>query len=79
MKRMRDAAGVYAILKEIDPDTKISKNFIRRCIICEICPVLKIGRRRLVDADQLIEHICNGDGLPDPDVPQAGSIRRVAV
>lgn len=75
MPRMRIASGVLAIIKETDPDTDITLHFIRQIIKSGKIPVVKVGRKVLVDADKIIELIASGDY--EIEEPVAQGIRRV--
>lgn len=58
--KMRTCAEAYAELKRRDPETMISKNMIYRAIRQEVVPILKSGRRCLVDVDRLEQFFENG-------------------
>ena len=55
--RMRTVDEAYALLKELDPETSVSKNFIRRLALMGKIPVLNIGRRRLINFDLMLEYL----------------------
>ncbi|WP_143826229.1 helix-turn-helix domain-containing protein [Scatolibacter rhodanostii] len=78
MKRMRIAPGVLAIIKETDPDTKITLHFIRRLIKSGNVPVVRVGRKVLVDADMLIDYITSGNTVEEIE-PVVQGIRKVKV
>ena len=66
MPRMRTAAKVHEIIMEQDPAT-------------EAVPVTHVGRKKLVDADQVIAYIAAGNQRPSTTEPFPcfGQIRRV--
>ena len=72
MPRMRTLDGVMAIIREQDPDSSISKYLVRRVICCGLVPVLQIGRRKLVDADKVIEFLSSGVDLNDLQPTESG-------
>lgn len=77
LPRMRTAAGVLQVIRQEDPGTEVTLYFIRCIIKSGILPVTEIGRKKLVDADKVIQYIRDGNGLPDkPEEPVYG-IRRV--
>lgn len=55
--RMRTLSEVYAYIREADPDTAISANYVRRLIISGKIPRMKCGKKYLIDIDLLIEHL----------------------
>lgn len=79
MKRMRTAAGVLQIIQKEDPGSGITMNLIRTTIHSGAVPVVAVGRRKLVDADELIEYLTTGTRDEKTDVIQFGKIRRVGV
>lgn len=87
MPRMRTAAKVLEIIKEEDPGTEVSLKYIRYLIKSGTVPSVTVGRKKLVDADLLIQHIATGQtqAMParPPDVgqviPITGRVRQVAI
>lgn len=78
--RMRTAAGVLAIIKGQDPDTEVTLHYIRQLIATGKIPVTPVGRKKLVDADAVMEYIAAGQILPDVETAEVtGQIRPVAV
>ena len=79
MPRMRTAAGAFAIIKEQDPSSEVTLHFIRSLIAPEAVPVTHVGRKKLVDADQVIAYIAAGNQRPSTTEPFPcfGQIRRV--
>ncbi len=60
MPRMRTAAKVLEIIKEEDPGTEVSLKYIRYLIKSGAVPSVTVGRKKLVDADLVIQHIAAG-------------------
>lgn len=78
--RMRTAAGVLDIIKEQDPDTEVTLHYIRNLIKTGKVPVTPVGRKKLVDADAVMEYIAAGESTSVAKaVEQSGQIRRVPV
>lgn len=73
--RMRMATGVLAEIKEQDPDTQITLHYIRGIIKSEKVPVVKVGCKKLVDVDKVLEYLERGDNAEQ--VTDAGGIRPV--
>jgi hypothetical protein len=69
---MRTLDGVMAIIREEDPDSSVSRYLVRRVICCGLVPVLQIGRRKLVDADKVIEFLASGVDLNELRMPESG-------
>lgn len=57
--RLRTAEQAYNELLAMDPDTAITKYYIRTLLASGTLPVTKIGRKTLVNMDTLIEHLSN--------------------
>ena len=82
MPRMRTAAKVYEIILEQDPGSEVTLHFIRHLIATGAVPVTHVGRKKLVDADQVISYIAAGNQKPPSDTsavtfPGYGQLRRV--
>lgn len=77
MKRMRTAAGVLDIIKQEDPGSEITLHFVRQAILSGAVPVVEVGRRKLVDADALIERMTTGKTAEEHGIIDLGRIRRV--
>ena len=59
LPRMRNAEGVLKELKALDPDTKITLNFIRGLIRSGEIPVVQAGCQRLVNVDLVFDYLAN--------------------
>lgn len=80
MPRMRTAAGVLEIIKAEDPGTEVTLHYIRRLVCTGKVPVTPVGRKKLVDADAVMEYIAAGEPpTATQAMEQPGQIRRVPV
>lgn len=57
LKKLRTIEQAYAALKEMDPDTAISKWFIREAILNGEIPFVQVHSKRLIDLGDLISYI----------------------
>ena len=57
LPRMRTMAEAYQYIKEMDPETAITANYVRCLIVSGAIPRMKCGKKYLVDVDLLIEHL----------------------
>lgn len=77
MPRMRTAGKVLDLIKEQDPGTEVTLHYLRHLINTGKIPVTPVGRKKLVDADAVMEYIAAGQAPPIIEV--TGQIRRVPV
>lgn len=76
--RMRTAEKVLEIIKAEDPSTDVTLYHLRRMIRAGAVPVVACGRKKLVNADAVIELLASGYELPETvEPPPMGRIRRV--
>lgn len=54
MRKLRTIDAAYAELKQMDPDTAISKNYIRQCVRSGKLPCLHVESKRLIDLGDLM-------------------------
>lgn len=80
MLRMRTAAKAHELILQEDPDTEITLSYIRRLIATEAVPVIHVGRKKLVDVDQLLAYLAAGNkpSTTEP-TPGYGHLRRVEI
>lgn len=77
--RMRTRDKAIALLREIDPDTSMTRNAIDQLIRAGKLPTVKIGNKVLLNFDYLLELIAAGiDTDPEPS-EQTGGIRRIGI
>lgn len=62
--RMRTAEKVLEIIKAEDPSTDVTLYHLRRMIRAGAVPVVACGRKKLVNADAIIELLAGGYELP---------------
>ena len=55
--RMRTATGALEIIRQMDPGTAVTLRYIRRLIATETVPHVDVGRKKLVNVDQLIKFL----------------------
>lgn len=80
LPRMRTASGVLEIIREQDPGTEVTLHFIRQLIVAGSIPVTPVGRKKLVDADAVLEYLAAGQTQPtDAETNLGGHIRQVPV
>lgn len=70
---MRFPAQVLEELRKDDPNTPVTLNYIRSLAASGRVPVVKVGRRRLINYDAMLEYLAN----PTEEQPQHGVIRRI--
>lgn len=76
MPRMRTIAESARMLKEDDPGTAITYNAIRSKVLTGEIPHVSVGRKRLVDYDQMLEVLKNPPVQSNAQM-EYGVIRRV--
>lgn len=59
--RMRTAEGALAIIKEEDPGTAVTLRYIRRLIAAGTIPHIPVGRKKLVNVDELLAYLEGGN------------------
>lgn len=64
MPRMRTAEKVLAEIREADPETEVTLNYIRALIKAEAVPVVYCGRKKLVNVEAIMELLASGYVLP---------------
>jgi len=72
--------GTIDMLREIDPDTKITYHRLREWILNGTVPHVLVGTKRLINVDKLIHMLESGHPMqpeqPDLDYPR-NRIRRI--
>ena len=57
LPRMRDAKGVLAEIRTIDPETPITIHFVRGLIKSGEIPVVEAGNRKFVNVDTVLDFL----------------------
>lgn len=57
MSRIRTLAETYQYIKEMDKDTAITQNALRRMVVSGQIPCVKAGKKYLIDLDVLFEYL----------------------
>ena len=57
LPRMRTLTEAYGCIKEADPETAFTANYVRCLIVSGAIPRMKCGKKYLVDVDLLIEYL----------------------
>lgn len=65
LARWRTIDNAYADLKETDPDTCISKNYLRRLVKCDFIKNRKNGKRIYVELNDMYEILKNPPEIPN--------------
>lgn len=60
LPRMRTAAGVLVEIKSEDPNTEVTLHYIRQLIHTNQIPVVPVGRKKLVNVDDIVSHLTEG-------------------
>ena len=59
---IRTIEKAYEELKARDPDTGLTKNFVRTIVTNGVVPSLMVGNKRLVDVDVLEDYVATYTG-----------------
>lgn len=81
MPRMRTAAKAHELILEQDPQSEVTLYYIRQLIATGAIPVVHVGRKKLIDVDQLLTYLAAGTVRPSTTdrVPGYGTLRRIEV
>lgn len=55
--KLRTIQQIHATIKELDPDSAISKNFIRDLVIGGYIPFVEVGAKRLINLDDVLNYL----------------------
>ena len=77
LPRMRTLDEAYAAIVALDPQTCISKNYIRKLALTNQIPVVMSGRKRLLSLDGIFEFLNNGSPVAEESETKKPGIRRV--
>ena len=57
LPKLRTLSEAYKCIKEMDPDTAVSANYVRCLAISGKVPRIKCGRKYLIDVDVLLDYL----------------------
>ena len=77
LSRMRTLDECYNELKALDPDTAVSKYFIRQLAISGKIPCIQAGRKRLINFDKLLDYLSGNN--QSQETQTSSGIRAVKV
>lgn len=60
MARMRSIEGAYKEIHEKDPNSAVSKRYIRQLVTSGVIPARKAGKKYLLNFDALMTYLENG-------------------
>ena len=77
--RMRTIDQCAELFKQQDPDTKVTKTYIRTMVLENKIPHVVCGNKYLVNLDKLIEYFSGVEEKPEPKPEKRVQIRRMIV
>lgn len=75
MARMRLINDIYNEIKLNDPDTAITLCGLRRLVQTGVIPSVQIGRKRLINYDNLMDYLNNI--ISDTETVETGTVRKI--
>lgn len=75
--RLRLLDEAYKELKELDPNTNISKNFVRKLAISGEIATVQVGRKRLINLDSLFIYLNGSNDKTEVEENSLNKIRKV--
>lgn len=75
--RMRTAANIVAEIRALDPNTEVTEFYIRQLIKRGGVPVVRAGRKMLINLDDVLALLRIGDTPPKADTAPTPGIRRI--
>ena len=79
MARLRLIAEAHAQLKQDDPGTAITLCGLRRMVKAGDIPVIRMGKKFLINYDWLLQYLQTGSCNSDPVTPmELGTIRKIS-
>ena len=78
IRRMRTAAQAAEEFRKADPETAVKENFIRDMIRGGQLHVVQVGKKQLIDFDELLVVIDRSFELRSTEEPEAQSHRSIA-
>ena len=79
MPRLRLLDEAVAEIRALDPDTSISRNFVRKLAISGQVATVQVGRKRLINLESLLEFLSLDNSNPNMEQGQDNhnKIRRI--
>lgn len=78
MAKMRIIKDIYEDIKRNDPDTAITMCGLRRMVQTGVIPSVQVGRKRLINADTVMDYLNNNTITSESKQEEYGVIRRVS-
>lgn len=78
MPRMRGIDQAFDFLIGSDPECALTRTALRRLVVSGQIPSVRVGKKYLIDLDQL-EHYLANPPVPVTELYPEGKIRRIAV
>ena len=75
---MRGIDQAFEFLISSDPECALTRTALRRLVVTGKIPSVRIGKKYLLDLDQLEQYLANPP-VPISELYQEGKIRRVVV
>ena len=78
LPRMRTIQATANMIKEMDPDTSITRHRLRVWVLDGTIPHVNAGNKRLINVDLILDMLASGELTPTYPEPQLGVIRRIS-
>ncbi len=76
--RMRGIRQAIEELKQLDPDTALTEKALRRLVLTDAIPYVRIGAKYLINMDILSDYLYKGSCGGGDEASAAGGIRKIA-
>ena len=76
MVKMRLIKEIYEEIKRSDPQTAITLCGLRRLVQTGVIPSVQIGRKRLINYDNLMDYLNNI--VSDTETVETGTVRKIS-
>lgn len=79
--RMRTIDGLYEEIHLLDPQSQVSKHFVRQLVITGKVKSTRSGAKYLVNLDSVLDYLANPpDEIEEPEAePEYGKLRRAVL
>lgn len=78
MAKMRIIKDVFDEIKKNDPDTAITMCGLRRMVQTGVIPSVQVGRKRLINADTVMDYLNSNTITSESKQEEYGVIRRIS-